>query len=283
MLDNAGGSDQRERRGEAPATKDPVEAALGRGGARRRIAWDEWDTSSLDARGRARVGEVWRERRRQEHLAVGAFALLASELAAEGCEPVVLALLARAVSDEARHAEVCRRMAVGLLGEPAVPTHLRGVPSVPRHPDASAADRALYHMVEMCCLSETFTGAYLTEMLARATHPVARAAVESLLEDEIDHGRVGWAYLATRAAEQRLGALAAELPAMLDRTIGRVLRAARRDPEPDDPAREAFGFLGHDAGATLFTRTLHDVVFPGFELCGVDLGPARAAAAAGSW
>ena len=82
-----------------------LDSVFGRGGARRLIPWEQWDTSSLDAPGRARVGGVWRERRRQEHLAVGAFALLAAELAADGCEPVVLALAARAASDEVRHAE----------------------------------------------------------------------------------------------------------------------------------------------------------------------------------
>jgi hypothetical protein len=266
----------------APA-RDPLDAALGRGGARRRIPWDDWDTSALDAAARARVGGVWRERQRQEHLAVGAFAFITAELAAEGCEPVVLALTARAAADEVRHAEVCRRLAAGFLGEDAVPARLHGAPTVPRHEGVAAGDRVLFHVVEMCCLSETFTGVYLTEMLARAQHPVARAAVESLLEDEIDHGRVGWAYLATRAAERRVAGLAEALPGMLDRTIGRVLRACRGAPEPDDAAREAFGFLGNDAGAAIFTRTLGDVILPGLELLGVDQGPARAAIAAGGW
>lgn len=120
-------------------------------------------------------------------------------------------------------------------------------------------------------------------MLARATHPVARTAIESLLEDEIDHGRLGWAYLASRAAEGRLDGLATVLPSMLDCTVGRVLRTTGRAPEPDNPAREAFGFLGNDAGAALFTRTLGEVILPGFELAGVNLGPTRAAAAAGGW
>jgi hypothetical protein len=269
-----------------PAVKDPLDAALGRTGARRCIPWDAWDASALDAldaEARARVGGVWRERQRQEHLAVGAFALLAAELAADGCEPVVLALAARAAADEVRHAEVCRRLAAGLLGEEAVPARLRGCPRVPRHEGAAAEDRVLFHVVEMCCLSETFTGVYLTEMLARTTHPVARAAVESLLEDEIDHGRVGWAYLATRAAERRVAGLAEALPGMLDRTIGRVLRACRKAPEADDPAREAFGFLGNDAGAAIFTRTLGEVILPGLEMLGVDQGPARAAIAEGGW
>jgi hypothetical protein len=34
-------------------------------------------------------------------------------------------------------------------------------------------------------------GVYFTDMIARTTDPVARGAVESLLEDEVHHGRVG--------------------------------------------------------------------------------------------
>jgi hypothetical protein len=49
----------------------------------------------------------------------------------------------------------------------------------------------------MCCLSETITGVYFTEMVGRATQPTARAALESSLEDEIDHGRIGCAARAT--------------------------------------------------------------------------------------
>src|SRR5207249_326894 len=105
--------------------------------------------------------------------------------------------------------------------------------------------------------------------------PGMRGAIEALLEDEIDHGRVGWAYLASRRREGRLAGLAEALPAMLDRTMGWVMRKPITHPEPDAPALEAFGYLGNDAGAAIFGRTLHDVILPGFETLGVDLGPAQ--------
>jgi hypothetical protein len=159
-------------------------------GARRILAWDRLDAAALGARGRTIVGASWRERMRQEHLAVGAFALLARELAEEGCSSVVLSLVTRAASDEVRHADICRSFAVALMGEADVPARFRGLPRVPMHEGATRAERVLYHVVEMCCLSETLTGVYFTEMIARTTDPVAREAVESLLEDEVDHGRV---------------------------------------------------------------------------------------------
>jgi hypothetical protein len=245
------------------------------GGARRRIAWEDLDVGALGGRGRVTVGATWRERRKQEHLAVGAFALLARELAEEGCDPIVLSVVTRASSDEVRHTEICRRFAVALLGADQVPLNIRGLPKVPMHDRARPAERVLLHVVEMCCLSETLTGVYLTEMLARTTDPVARVAVESLLEDEIDHGRVGWAYLAERARERSLDGLAEALPAMLDRTFRRVLNAGARARPYTEEKLESCGYLGARAAGEACTRALRDVILPGFEMVGVDLGAAR--------
>jgi len=267
----------RRRRAGTDVRVDVASLASTGGGARRTIAWAELDAASLGAEGRRAVGATWRERMRQEHLAVGAFALLARELAEQGCDPVVLSLVTRAACDEVRHAEICRRFAVRLLGDDAVPARFKGLPRVPGHAGANAADRALLHVVEMCCLSETLTGVYFTEMLARTTDPVAREAIESLLEDEIDHGRVGWAYLAERTHERSAGALAAALPAMLDRTFRGVLGGAREAATRVDDARlETCAYLGPRVAADVYARALRDVILPGFEQLGVDLAPSRA-------
>jgi hypothetical protein len=253
------------------------------GGARRSIAWSELDAEALGERGRRTVGATWRGRMKQEHLAVGAFALLARELAEQGCDPVVLSLVTRASCDEVRHAEICRRFAVEMLGAGEVPASFRGLPKVPMHPGASSADRVLFHVVEMCCLSETLTGVYFTEMLARTTDAVAREAVESLLEDEIDHGRVGWAYLATRSRDGALGGLAGALPGILSRTFQAVLGSPRVASQEDDPRLEACGYLGASTAADVYRRSLRDVIIPGFEQLGVDLRASRAFLAERHW
>jgi hypothetical protein len=242
---------------------------------RRSIPWESFDRGALASDARSVVGDTWRERMKQEHLAVGAFALLAQELAEDGCDPIVLSLVTRAANDEVRHTEVCRRMAVALLGEAEVPARLHGFPKVPQHPQSSREERVLLHVVEMCCVSETITGVYFTEMLGRASQPTARAALESLLEDEIDHGRVGWAYLSTRARDARLDGLAAALPALLERTVGRALRQAERSHE-DDSAMEGYGWLGRTSALTSIRRALREVIVPGFETLGVDLSVASA-------
>jgi hypothetical protein len=245
----------------------------------RAIPWDSLDASAMAAEGRSVVGVTWRSRARQEHLAVGAFTLLAYELAADGCDPVVLDLVTRAANDEVRHMDVCRRMAVALLGSDAVPERWRGVPNVPRHARLDPGTRVLLHVVEMCCLSETLTGVYFTEMLARTTDSTVRTVIESLLEDEIDHGRVGWAYLATRARDGRLHGVAEALPALLERTVGRTLRELRAAHD-DEPSWSAFGWLGRPSGTEAVRRALQGVILPGFEALGVALAPSKATLAA---
>jgi hypothetical protein len=266
------------------ASEGPDLRSVG-GGARRVVNWAELDASSLSSSQREVIGSGWRARMIQEHLAVGAFALLARELAEEGCGIAVLSLVTRASSDEVRHADICRRFAVALLGEAAVPSRVRGLPKVPMHEGARPTDRVLLHMVEMCCLSETLTGVYLTEMLARTTDPMARAAVESLLEDEVDHGRVGWGYLAERAQEGRgsLAVLSAALPPMLERTFARVLDAASRASDDDDPALERLAHLGPRAGGDVYRAALRDVIFPGFAALGVEVAASRALAESRGW
>jgi hypothetical protein len=235
----------------------------------RAIDWTSFDVGSLTGAARERVAESWRSRMVQEHLAVGAFATLVLEVAEEGASPVVLQMLTRAAGDEVRHAEICKKMAESISGK-SIGARLAGVPSVPKHKGASNKTRALLHVVEMCCLSESLTGVYLTEMLARMPEGGARTAVESLLEDEIDHGRVGWAYLAERAQRRETDGLALALPEMLDRTFGSFLRYAAARPEKDDDAMQAVGYLGTSAGESIYKRTLREIVLPGLQACGVD-------------
>jgi hypothetical protein len=197
--------------------------------------------------------------------------LLARELAEEGASPAVLSLVTRASSDEVRHAEICKRLVTVFLGEHRVPNGFRGLPRVPMYPVESASDRVLFHVTEMCCLSETLTCVFLSEMLARATHPVTRAAIESLLEDEVDHGRVGWAYLAERARKGTAGALADALAPMVERTFGPVLSAPRPTSEQDRKL-ETCGYLGSRTTYGIYANALRAVILPGFEKVGIDTG-----------
>jgi hypothetical protein len=267
----------------AAAPRDSLDLRAIRDGGRREIPWDAPIVPALDAEGSKRVGEAWRSRMEQEHLAVGAFSRLALDLAEVGCDSVVLALVTRAAADEVRHADLCRRVAVRHLGEDAVPARLRGLAGFASRPGLASADDVLLRVVEMCCLSETFTGAYFTEMIERTGHPMARAAVESLLEDEIDHGRVGWAYLAQVKRDGGGAALDRALPELLVATVKPVFDEAVQYPEKDDPRLEAHAYLSTAAARTIYARTLGDVILPGFDALGVATEKARSMARAEGW
>jgi hypothetical protein len=237
----------------------------------REIPWADLALDSLSPEQRARLGHDWRHRMEQEHLAVGAFAMITQELAEVGCDPTVLAFVAKASCDEVRHAEICRRLAVSALGASAVPARVRGTPKIPAHAEQPMPVRALLHAVEMCCLGETCTGVYLTTMHEHATHPTARRALEALLEDEIDHGRMGWALLST-ADEASKAIVSRELPAMTSRALGAVLGAKLRCERADE-ALYPFGYVPNDEAVALYRKTLDDVLVPGFEMTGVDPKP----------
>src|SRR4029079_10138942 len=110
--------------------------------------------------------------------------------------------LTRAATDEVHHADLCKRIVEKHTGKPQ-PTILMGAEDHGLDRAADPAQALLFSVVEPCCISETMTGAYFTEMLEVASHPLARAVVLSLLEDEIDHGKVGWAYLAAAKRDGR--------------------------------------------------------------------------------
>jgi hypothetical protein len=267
----------------ASAPRDALDLRAIRDGGRREIPWDAPNDPPLSPEAARVVGSAWRARMEQEHLAVGAFSQLAIELAQVGCDSVVLALIPRAAADEVRHADVCRRLAARHLGEASVASRLRGVPAFAPRPGCSPEERALLHVVEMCCLNETFTGAYFTEMIERTTQKTARAAVESLLEDEIDHGRVGWAYLAAARRDGHAGILDATLAALLIETVKPVMDEAAAYPEIDDPLKEAHAYLGTAAARSIYRSTLEGVILPGFDALGVDTRAARALAVREGW
>lgn len=209
--------------------------------------------------------------------------MLAQELAEIGADPNALALVTRAANDEVRHTDLCRRYARAWIGEREVSDRFAGLPKLPRSAGQTREIEAALHLVEMCCLGETFTGAFFTEMLASAQTAVAKALIGSLLEDEIDHGRLGWAHLAEAARDSAIRHQVSQaLPTLIERTAGDVLSEGA-DPARDSPAIERHGYFGPTRSRTIYRTTLVEVVFPGFEALRIDLEPSRRAARDRRW
>jgi hypothetical protein len=223
---------------------------------------DDPAIDALDPDLRERLGRQWASRATAELRVASIFSYVSAALLESGAEPAVLRIASRAVSDEVRHAEVCRRLAERYHGRPvAWPAPGRG--SMPILVSAPPALRATLHTVAMGCVNETIASAWLEISLRDATSPLARAAIRELVADDIHHARLGWAHLASSfvssAARQELGAW---LPALLE--------AATAPWTRDSPDRIAEGCPSHGVPSNATTHavvrdTLSGVILPGFE------------------
>jgi hypothetical protein len=266
--------------GDIAGTTDGLVSYTRRNRHRRQLPFDDLDCTDLTKRQRAVLASDWERRMYQEHLAVGAFALLTTELASVGCDPIVLSLVTRASSDEVAHAEVCRRLAEVFGGAPLT-GQSRGVPKIPSHACENEAMRIVLHMIEMCCIGETLTTCFFSEVIARTTSEPLREILAFLLEDEIDHGRVGWAHLAGATSTER-ARVAAVLPTLIEGRIGWLSSAMQRSTRGDEQL-EAYGYLMPSTIIDVYRRSLRDVVLPGFHDVGIDIGPAWRRARERDW
>jgi hypothetical protein len=246
---------------------------------------------ALDPARLKRLTHAWTWRRAQEHVAVGAFCELAHGASLHGCEPAILALLTRAATDEVHHADVCRRLVEKHTGRSLDVVLRASSTSVAAPSESSFANVAtetsertlLLRIVETCCISETLTGAYFTEMLELATQPLGRAVVLALLEDEIDHGRVGWAYLASACRNGRAFDISSSLASMIERNVAPIFDAALRLPEPDDEELDRHGYMGRTRAADVYRHAIGTILLPGFEALDLDTRDAHELVRARGW
>jgi hypothetical protein len=137
------------------------------------------------------------------------------------------------------------------------------------------AERLLYELVAMSCVTETLSTALLGVLVERARDSLTRRTMHSILRDEVGHSRLGWAYLAERCQQGARDCVGEHLPAMLADTVGpELFRAATRD----DPLAEeltGLGSLDVDSSRHVVRETLEQVIFPGLERFGIDVGPGR--------
>ncbi|MBX3206539.1 MAG: hypothetical protein KF764_15800 [Labilithrix sp.] len=133
-----------------------------------------------------------------------AFEVIRDALVRRRASPELIALAERAVDDEVRHTELSRIVASRYAGK-ELPPPPRLMLEVPTHEGASPELRDTLFVIGQCVLNETTASAFLETCYELAEGALAKAALRELLSDEIEHGRLGWVYLAsldelTRAA-----------------------------------------------------------------------------------
>lgn len=219
------------------------------------------------------VGAIWRERAQSELNAASGFAIVATELFELGAPTVVLELATRAVHDEVRHAELCRGLAERYLGEP-VPAPIAKRVSMPRHAGADATLVKHLHVVGLCCVNETIAAGFLEACLEATDDEHVRPLAKQHLADEVQHGRVGWAHLASvdAATKQAIGAF---VPRLLEANVARWARRLQILPREGIPGH---GVPTRERALAALDETVRRVVLPGFESVGVPLTSGTGAA-----
>ena len=220
----------------------------------------------------ARAGALWSHRARAELDAAARFGSVAEGLAALGTPRPIIDLARRAVEDEQRHHLRCAELARCFDTDPG-PAPVVHAPSL----DVGSNDlraRVLHELVAMSCITETLSTALLIEMRARATDPLVRDVVHHVLRDEVDHARLGWAYLEAGVDPSLLARVSERLPGMLRDTASEELFSDAPDP-PGATTLAGLGGLPRSTRCQIFASTMREVVFPGLQRHGLDTWPAQ--------
>jgi hypothetical protein len=226
---------------------------------------------ALDAASRRAIADTWQRRAGEELKVATVFTILCRELLETGAGGDVVMSVSRAIHDEVRHGEICRRLASRYRGEDVAwpaPVAMIYRPAPPHSPM-----RTLLTVAEMCCANEAVSATYLDASFAGATGPCAKAALHELLRDEVEHARFGWVYLgrAVQARDAR-EALAGQILPLVQNVVGcwfdgSAITLPEGMPEDGLPSLEVMRACAVTAA--------RDIVLPGFESLGFDVRAAR--------
>ncbi|HEY8945939.1 MAG TPA: hypothetical protein VIM73_16840 [Polyangiaceae bacterium] len=213
--------------------------------------------STMQPETRRTLGSLWAHRAQAELTASAMFSGLALDCSRGNVSPVLLSLTERAVDDERYHSMLSAQMAEHYLGE-TIPAF--GPSADALRFETCEADLALgLRLLLQCALNETVAAAYLRECHREAISPLVRAAVRELLRDEIDHARIGWAYLGSTELGPRFrDSVRRELPQLLA-----MVSAAWHKPLTESEYPVGYGVLSLERTREVADMTLETLVKPG--------------------
>jgi hypothetical protein len=211
---------------------------------------------------------VWCYRLGSELEAAQRFRGLVPTLRALGVSAVIVAMADKAAVDELRHASLCRQLIEYFGGVPPPEPQI----SLRSLAPAGLAGRegTLYEVVALSCVTETLSTALLGALVARARDPVCKQAMHSILRDEVDHSRLGWALLAEERARGARDCVGEYLPDMFAATLGDEFFSLATAPDPRLAELAGFGSLELAERQQIVRETLVHVIFPGLERFGIE-------------
>ena len=230
---------------------------------------------------RQEIAREWWFRAWAERDSTLRFTRLHQALQAEGVPEAIVDACETAAADEARHALLCAEVARGFHeqdpyaeqaaeGETLGPAALR------------SEERLLYEVIAFCCVTESLNAALLLTIYEAASHDVVRDATHRLARDEVQHARLGWAYLAHRVEQ------GADV-SFLAPYVSRILTAAASENLTESDAfcaqwaDPALGYLPRERRVEVFGQCVTDVIIPGLARYGVPTAQAEGWVGDQSW
>lgn len=168
----------------------------------RAYPWNTLDPARYPAELVRRARRSWTENAFNEHCT---FIGLAQMLQALGEAQAPLGLwrmASRFLDEEAVHVELCARVAErlgGLSDRRFDPASI----ALPLDASLTPRQRAAELVVRICCVGEAFSLPMLAGAMKSAAHPLTRAVLATIVEDEALHGRFGYLYLEHTAGDLR--------------------------------------------------------------------------------
>lgn len=203
---------------------------------------------------------AWAGRADSELTACLSFGVVAEALRGAGEEPALIELAERAIEDERYHSQICHRLASIYLGAEA-PAPKAHTLTVPAHPGAPEEVRRTLHVLGQCCFNETTGSVFYELCLKGAKSGPARAGLLSLLSDEVDHARIGWAHI---SSERLSPSVREAIRPWMGALVENNLRAWRgRYALPDRPSLLEHGCPSYDGGYAAVITALDEIIIPG--------------------
>jgi hypothetical protein len=218
---------------------------------------------TIDPELRRAIARTWIEHASSERAEAGSMAHVAAIVLERSGPGDLHWIAARAASDELRHAAICVRVARAYDASLDVLPPARQFVSVPV--SVPSEHHGTLRVLAQCCIQETLAAAYLERAHASSVEPLPRAALRLLFSDEIDHGRIGYAF-ASLIDDRARRAVRAPLAAMLETCAATWHARARALPDIEAPEH---GVLSRATIVETIDRAIEELVLPG--LCEVGL------------
>src|SRR5262245_27082143 len=225
----------------------------------RDLPFDDPAVALLSKEERTAIAGHWKHRARSELQVGRAFAAMIPLLRERRARAAILDHLEHGSEEEVRQSEVCAQLAEIYSDDTVVRPQIDSVP-LPRFEVGDEDLEMALLVAGMCCVNETIATAWISACLAASQTPLSSMANRIHLHDEIEHARVGWAYLASDAISD---ATRRALPACLPR----LLEANAPGWEREDPSLPAEGVPSHGHLAVavsrrVFVDAVADLVIP---------------------